>query len=331
MKIKNKIYGILIPTLLLLSILHAEVPVKLAQSGMQFLSVTSDARAAALGRSVTTIDMQSAALFYNIAGMAHQNKLFDVSLSRNNWIAGIYHHTISLSFAPAGGNYGIFGISFLSVDYGKIQGTVHSENEQGYLKTNILKPTAYSIGLGYARALTNKFSVGGQVKIVHQNLGVSVVSIMDSSLSKTENAITPVAFDFGTIFRTGFKSLKFGMFVRNFSTEVKYVSEGFQMPLEFSIGVSMDAMDFLGSSERHQVLLSVDAVHYRSHREQLNVGVEYAFRKIVQLRFGYRSGNDENNINFGLGLNYLKFAIDYAYTPFGVFNTVQRFTFRFSF
>ncbi len=303
---------------------------KLAQSGMQFLSVSSDARASGLGRSVTTLDMQSGALFFNPAGMANQTAFFDISISHNKWIADINHNAITLSLSPSNGRYGVFGLSFLSVDYGEIQGTMRLDNESGYIKTEILKPTAYSIGIGYARSLTNKFSIGGQVKLVHQNMGQSVVSISDSSISKKNNQLNPVAFDFGTIFRTGFKSLKFGMFVRNFSPEVKYVSESFQLPLEFSIGFSMDAMDFIDGNDKHRLIVSFDAVHYRSHPEQMNIGMEYSFRNIVQLRFGYRSGNDENNVNFGLGLQYTGFALDYAYTPFGVFNDVQRFTVRFS-
>ncbi|MFQ5772483.1 MAG: PorV/PorQ family protein [bacterium] len=316
--------------LLTANIVLAVERVKLAQTGMQFLSVTSDARAAGMGRSVTTFEMQSSSLFYNPAGIAGQLSLFDISISRNNWIAGIYYNAISLSIAPAHGRYGVFGISLLTVNYGDVQGTVRADNEQGYLKTEMLKPTAYSIGLGYARSLTDKFSVGGHVKIVHQNLGKSVSTFSDSTLAYSENKITPVAFDFGTRFRTGFKSLIFGMSVRNFSPEVKYVSESFQLPLEFSIGVSMNAFDFIGEAEYHSLLLSLDAVHYRSHPEQINMGMEYTFREMILLRFGYRSGNNENNVNFGFGLQYSEFAIDYAYTPFGVFNDVQRFTIRFS-
>ncbi len=316
--------------LLFLAFVQAEDRVKLAQTGMQFLSVPTDARAAALGRSVTTVQMGSASAFFNPSGMAGQSAFIDISISRNNWIADIYHNSLAISLAPVKGKYGVFGVSFLSVDYGEVQGAIRADTEKGYMKTEILRPTAYSLGFSYAKTLTDKFSIGGSVKIVHQNLGQSVMSVTDSSIIKSNQEVTPVAFDFGTIFKTGFKSLKFGMFVRNFSTEVKYVSENFQLPLEFSFGISMDAMDFIGSSQKHKLLMTIDAVHYRSHREQLNLGLEYSFRHMVMLRFGYRSGNDENNVNFGIGLQYSGFAIDYAYTPFGVFNDVQRFTFRFS-
>ena len=35
----------------------------------------------------------------------------------------------------------------------------------------MIKPNAYAVGLGYARALSDKFSVGGNVKYVRQDLG----------------------------------------------------------------------------------------------------------------------------------------------------------------
>ena len=47
------------------------------------------------------------------------------------------------------------------------------------------------------------------------------------------------------IYKTGFKSLNLGMSIRNFSEEIKYIEEGFQLPLTFRIGASIDALDFM--------------------------------------------------------------------------------------
>lgn len=49
---------------------------KLAQTGMQFLSVGTDARAVAMGEAFTTIEGRSSSLFYNPACMARTSNTF---------------------------------------------------------------------------------------------------------------------------------------------------------------------------------------------------------------------------------------------------------------
>ena len=145
------------------------------------------------------------------------------------------------------------------------------------------------------------------------------------------NKLTPLAFDFGTQFKTGFKSLVFGMSVRNFSKEIKYVEEGFQLPLVFNLGISMNVFDFWEDNPLDQALIvSVDACHYRSHPEQIKVGAEYVLMNMLALRGGYVSNSDESGLSFGLGVHYTGITFDYAYTPFGVFDKVQRMTARIS-
>lgn len=320
--------------LLLFSIGSAQV--KLAQTGAQFLSVDSDAKAGGMAGALTTIEMNSASVFFNPAGMARSSSRFDVMFSQNQWIADISYNAFSAAFNPAGGKYGIFAASLVSVDYGEIQGTQRWDNEQGYVDTEILVPSAYALGLGYAMALSDKFAVGGHIKYVGLNYGKSVypdeddISVPDTVKSHLAYS---TAFDFGTIYRTGWKSLAFGMTVRNFSNEVTFESEGFQLPLTFTLGISMDMLDLIrdpgtGSS---QLVMSIDALHYRSHAEQIRVGVEYKPLKVLSIRGGYMTANDENDLSFGLGVEALGINIDYAYEPFGRLGDVQRMTARFAF
>jgi hypothetical protein len=309
---------------------------KLAQSGFQFLSVVSDARAAAMAEAMTSLPTASSALFFNPAGMADMPSFIDVTGSTNKWIADITHTTFSAAIKPADGDYGVFGFSVQYVNYGDFYGTVvNKASPQGYDDTGIFSLNAFAAGIGYAKQLTDRFSVGGQIKYVHQDLGESITPLVinsDTAKQNTSNELSPLVFDFGTQFRTGIKSLVFGMSVRNFSTEVKYAQEGFQAPLAFTLGISMNAMDFFGELPFEQALyIGLDASHYRDHPEQVKVGLEYQLLSMISLRGGYSSSNDEGSgFSFGLGITKFGFTFDYAYTPFGVFNNVQRFTARFS-
>jgi len=302
---------------------------KLGQTGFQFLSVSSDARAGAMAGAVTTVLNNSTALFFNPAGLARMNETLDISLSRNSWIADINYLAFSGAYKPMGGKYGVLGFSLAAIDYGEIQGTMVWQNLDGFILTEQMNPTALVAGVGYAKSLSDRFSVGGQIKLAAQQLGKSVVPQGDS-LKVINNLASEYAIDFGTLYRTRFKSLAFGMSVRNFSNEVKYEKESFQMPLVFTMGISMDLMDLMPGESNNSLLFSVDALHPRSYPEQLKFGLEYSLGGLANLRLGYHLVSDEQKLAFGCGVNIQGLELDYAYTPFDVFDNVQRLTIRFS-
>lgn len=311
---------------------------KLAQTGMKFLSVSTDARTTGFSEAVTAVDLASAsAIFYNPSTMASIKDFTSFSVGNVNWIADIKYIHSAIAFAPYDGDYGVIGISFLSVDYGELNATVVANNEKGYLDVGTFSPKAYAIGIGYAKALSTKFAVGGSIKFVKQSLGSSVIDVDNNGNYVSEdNSLKAVAFDFGILYRTGFKSLNFGMSIKNFSTELKYKKETFQLPLTFKIGLSMDAMDLLDvDKSTHSLLIAIDASHPRDYREQIYVGAEYTFINTFSIRAGFVSPSDEHNFSAGFGVKKnlagLNLGLDYAYQPFGVFNSVSRVTFTFSF
>lgn len=322
-----------------LSTVQASEP-KLAQTGFQFLSVPTQARAAALGDAFTAMYGGSMSIFYNPAAMAFNPAQLDLSLSQNNWIGDIKHIAGSFSFNPSGGRYGTLGISILSVDYGEFIGTiVDPSSESGYQDTGTFSPSAFAVGLAYSKALTDRFSFGVHIKHASQDLGSAMVSDPNSETGSRDKSYSKgvLAFDFGTIYRTGFKSLAFAMCVQNFSKEVKFESEGFQLPLVFNIGVSMNMMEIINpGSEDHSFVLAVDVNHPRAGREQIKIGGEYTFMKVLAIRAGYHNNIDERNISLGAGLQLEygdrggRIGLDYAYTPFGIFDNVQQFSFKFS-
>lgn len=304
---------------------------KLAQTGFQFLSVGCDARAAGMANAMTTVELGSGSLFYNPAGMARLTNIVDLSFSNNGWIADIKHTTASLAFVPSGHRYGVIGISLQSVNYGDVEGTVVSFNDQGYIDTGIFNPSAYAVGVGYALALSDQFAVGSQIKYTGQHLGPSLVVIEDSLIVRKYKEFA-TAVDFGTIFHTGYKSVAFGMTIRNFSSEVTYEDEPFALPLTFTMGISMDVLDFFsGIGSPHSLYTTIDATHPRSYPEYINLGFEYSMNNMIYARYGYMQNRDERSSNFGVGVSFANIKVDYSYTPFGkLFDNVQRITLRFA-
>jgi hypothetical protein len=211
-----------------------------------------------------------------------------------------------------------------------LQGTQAAAIPKGYFDTGTFNPSAMAAGIGYARSLTDRFSVGGQVKVVYQNLGKSIVEYADTLHTK-KNLSHTVAFDFGTLLNTGYKSLAFGMSVRNFSREIKYEQEEFELPLLFTMGISMNVLDFFEKTNIEQSLIvSVDGTHPRSHPEQLKIGLDYTVMNMLSLRCGFISKEDESAMSYGIGLSAMGLQVDYSYTPFGIFDKVQRVSARLS-
>ncbi len=310
---------------------------KTAQSTMNFLLVGTSPRACALGEAFTAIGSGSESMFYNPSGLTSMNTEFDITLNYTSWIADINY----LSGAAAWnlGLYGVVGINLLTVNYGDIKGTsLVSPGESanyplGYKDNgNLSNVGAYSVGLSYAKAISEAFSIGGNVKIAGQNLGES-----DFGTSVKQNNAAKLVFDAGVSYATGFKGFTFGMSIRNFSTSLKREEIDEQLPLLFSLGAAINLMDVLDEeyAESNSVLLAVDFLHPNNYSERVNIGVEYKFQQMVAARFGYQTNRDIASWSTGVGFNSsisdYDFEVSYSYSQFDFFDNVQRISLNFSF
>jgi len=337
---KKVVTGLLFLIFILPVTLHSQE--KLAQSGFQFLSVGVDARATAMGESFVTLENTSAALFYNPAGIARLNTTVDARLNHHSYIADIQYISGSIAVKPFDGRYGIFGLSYLILDYGDFIGTKVADNELGYIETGTFSPSSSMIGLGYGFELSENFTIGANIKYAYQSLGPSTVptaldpDIPASEIETVEETFSQgvMAFDFGTRYSTGYRSLVFGMSVTNFSQEITFERESLQLPLTFRFGVAMNLFDFFPQmTNSHQFLFSVDALHPRAAPEHVRFGGEYIFMESIALRAGYNTNtvNDASGLTLGFGVSQYGVGIDYSYTPFDVFDDIHRFSIQLSF
>lgn len=311
---------------------------KRAQTGFKFLRTSVSARAAALGDAMTAMEAGSIAMFYNPATMAHMTEFANAAVGITQFFAEINYNSASIAVAPAHGRYGVFGLSFMNVDYGDLEGTIRVDNERGYDDYGTFSPTALMVGVGYAKALTDRFALGSNVKYAMQNLGDALVQAGGgvSGEAWQGNKESTVAVDIGVIYNTGFESLKFAMSARNFSREVTYHEENFELPLLLTIGMSMDITDLMAADQSvHSLVLAVDAYRPRDFYEALNIGAEYGFMDVLYIRGGYVYPTDEQGISLGGGVNAglsgIGLSADYAYTNFGLLGDVHRISMQFGF
>lgn len=301
--------------------LYGQEMKKLGQCGFTFLSVEVGARATGMGEAFTVVGTGSDAIFYNPAGLADMNSAkIDLVASRTEWIAGTALNALGLAYNM--GTLGKVGFSLIATDYGEIYGTsVDPESETGYAEDGLLTDVgAYITGISYARKLTDKFQIGGNVRYAYEHLSSSPI---DTVLTVV-NEISTISYDMGTIFYPGFKSSRLGMSVRNFSTEIKYYNDGFQLPLTFNVAVGMDILDLFGENPDNSMLVDFEVVHPRDYSRRLHLGVEYSYKELLMLRVGYKINYDIENITAGVGLNLKGFKLNYSYGKLKDFDMVNR-------
>ena len=302
---------------------------KVAQTGLQFLKIDISPRVAAMGGAFSMVGNDATAMMYNPAGMVNVES-FDVYAARTTWI-----DDISYSAAGAaknfGGAWGTFGLSVRTADYGDVIGTRVSNNQQGFEETGQLNVGALAIGASYARRLSTRFSIGGRVSYASQRLGSNMIE----GGGMEDNEVGGTAYDFGTIYYPGFRSLRIGMSLRNFSQQFQYVEDTFELPLTFYIGAAMDVLDLVGSPSGNSLTLAVDAIHPRDYTERVHVGGEFVFRDVLALRAGYKFNYDIESFSLGFGVRQdfggWGVKADYAYSDLDLFGTANRFSLGASF
>jgi len=300
---------------------------KLGQTGMPFLKMDVGGRASAMAAHCAVLN-DATAMFSNLAGLAMVDGL-DFMVNQTNWIADIKQYAGGVAYGTE--KWGVFGLSFVYMDYGTFKetrpydGTDPVLMNAGYEDLGDFEVGEYAIGLSYARRISSQFSIGGQIKYAKQDLYESLM--YNERLLKEEisqNVESSFAVDFGTLYYTGWQDLRIAMSVRNFSQQERYVRQRFELPLMMNIGVAMDVMPLISGEEGDTKLtVAVDALHPRDYSERMHVGAEFAMKDMLFVRAGYKFNYDEEGLTAGIGLDKMfgniGIKFDYAYGSFGDF------------
>ncbi|UCE06337.1 MAG: PorV/PorQ family protein, partial [bacterium] len=205
---------------------------------------------------------------------------------------------------------------------------------RGYIDNgNVSNVGAYSAGLSYGLAVSTQFFIGGNVRLAGQNLGQNVVT--NGNLK--DNNATKLVFDAGVKYYTGFKSFRFGMAIRNFSSNIKREEISEQLPLLFTMGMAIDLFDLVTPkhSEDNSLTLAIDFLHPNNYSERVNFGLEYKLYRKIAMRGGYQTNQDIASWSVGVGLNSTignyDIEFDYSYSNFDIFDGVNRFSMGIAF
>jgi hypothetical protein len=343
--------AVLFPLLGILGWILAEPQVGLGQTisgagttAAPFLKIGIGGRAVGMGEAYVTQAEDVTGLYWNPAGTANIPSL-QILLNHFDYIADLHYEYAGLAMPFR--NVGTFGAFFSYLGMPDIERTTVT-----FPEGNGEQVSAYSfaVGLTYARALTDRFSIGGSAKLVKETIWHSTA--------------TGLAFDVGLLYRAFFRNVRIGMCIANFGADMQMSgrdmlvqhdiadniagnnrninahldTDAFPLPILFRVGISADlARDFLGM-ENYDWIVAADAVHPSDNREFVNLGTELRLRNLVALRCGYRQlflEDREGGLSFGAGL-CLRLPrgtlwLDYATADYGRLDRQNKFSLIFQF
>ena len=299
---------------------------KVGTSGAQFLKLGLGARGAAMaGAFIATADDPSAA-FWNPACLVRVPGT-QVQFTGMQWFADVIYGGGIVSHEFSG--VGTFAAQFAMLNSGDMDVTTVAQPEgtgETFTCTNIVA------SLSFSRMLTDRFSAGMSVKYVREQWD--------------DISAGGIAVDIGTLYDTGFKTLRIGMTIQHFGGEITpsgdyttYYSggdstetyESYSMPMVFKLGMAMDVIN----RGPHFLTVEVDGIHPSDNVEQLAIGAEYWYNNMFALRGGYRINTDEEGLTAGAGFNIplggKTISLDYAYADWNRLDMVHRASLGFAF
>ncbi len=278
-------------------------------SSFQFLKIGTNARGTGMGETFVAVSDDISSLNYNPAGLVLSNEN-GVSFTHTQWfvdtrienIGGVYHF---------GSNAIGLSVTSLRTEDMKVTTEYQQEGTGDYFRFSDL-----SIGLTFAKKMTDQFSFGATVRYVEENLGLL--------------KMRTVVGDLATYYKTGLGTSRFAVMISNFGGQVSPSGsvdliggrtvnnfQSFPPPTVFKVGFAFEPW----MNERNRVTASIQLNSPNDNAENFSVGAEYAYKDFLYVRGGYKFNVDAETFSAGTGvkfpISFSKAILDYSVANYG--------------
>ncbi len=309
-----------------------------------FLTIGTGAKGQSVGNAYTAHARGADALFWNPAGASRpyaDTHLAGAFFTHHEWLADINYNAAAVTI-PVGSS--VVGLSLASVDYGRmLVRTVQLPEGTG----ETFGSSDLSLGLTYARPLTQSFYFGGTVKYIRQSI--------------RDNSASTIAFDFGFVLETNYlNGLEVAASIQNFGGKMQMAglngqifvdvdpnSSGnndniparlemgsWDLPLSFRFGVAIPIVKL----NNVELLAFGDANQTNDNNLNSDFGGALRFGNRtfnLDMRAGYRDAfldNVDSHLTYGAGLDIrvssVRFGFDFAYVPYELLGNTRLIDFR---
>ncbi len=298
-------------------------------TGMQFLKITPDARAAGMGDAITAITDDIGALYWNPAGIAGlDSSKIHAQLATTDYFGGVTMQYGGLVYRIS--DKTLIGVSLSYLNSGEMDVTTEFL-PLGTGQTFRASNTA--VGATLTRVLTDRFRFGVTARYINESIaGIN-----------THNAV----FDFGFQYDIGLANTRFAVGLSNFGfntdpagdlmletlegPQVVNEFESISAPAVFRLGLAWDPV----LNEEHRLTVTGQLNHPTDNNETYGFGAEYAWHSLLHFRAGYLLGLDQAALpsaGFGVWLprRFGSMRIDYGFSHRANLGGVHRLTLGFS-
>jgi len=225
-------------------------------TAVPFLNITPDSRSGAMGDAGVALTPDVNANYWNPAKLAYLENNDNVALSYSPWLRQLVPDiSLSyLSYAHKIDDRNTIGASLRYFNYGSIQLTDNSQNNQG-----TYTPNEFLVNTSFARKFGESLSLGLTVGFIHSSLSNAYFATGSGQQAKAGNALSagvslyynkPLQ-EFGTdaIFA-------FGTNISNIGSKISYSDAGpkYFLPANLKIGVA----NTINLDDYNQITLTVD-------------------------------------------------------------------------
>lgn len=297
-----------------------------------FLKIEPSAYGAGMAGAGVALQWDAASSFYNPAAISHLPKR-DLVLFHLDMPADIDYNYFA--FSSPFGRVGHIGISYGALHMDPIMETTEFM-PFGTGRTFIFRDEF--VALTYSLKLADRFTLGSTIKYAHETIDNFTMG--------------GVLIDFGTLYMTGFRSLRiassltnFGMQSRPTGTYSKTIPnqdgeavvadslefQAFSPPTTFRLGVGYEIFE----SDQNRLTTSFQLTHPADNAETYAFGLEYLLRNVLSLRCGYIINMGGFGLSLGGGLRMglpggFTLRFDYAYNMTEYLTAPQRYSIGFS-
>ena len=271
----------------------------------QFLKIGVSSRAAAMGGAYIAVADGAEAVFYKPAALARISGT-DITFTHTAWFAGINHEFASIAHTFS--RIGTFAVSMtaLYTDEMKVRTPLQPDGTgETFFSSN------FRAGLSYGCYLTDRVTFGGTINYIHLSL-------------YSDFTADAYSIDISTFYVTEFRDFRFGMMIANFGSDIKFVNESYPLPVNFTFGASMNAVQ----AERQKLLVSLSAVKPNDGQPLLQIGSEWNYNDLIFIRLGYKPNHNTETFSFGSGVQVnisgYKVDFDYSYSDFSLLSAAHR-------
>jgi hypothetical protein len=335
--------------LFLTGISHAQTDsINIVSTAVPFLRISPDARAGGMGDLSIAISPDANSPFYNLAKVPFAKKKSAIALNYTPWLKDLGLNDVFL--ASMAGYYKVDDQSAISsslryFSLGNIQLTDYSGNI-----LNTVKPSEFSIDLGYSRILNEKLSIGVALRYINSRLVTGDVGT--GVVYKAGNAVAGDVSLYHNGMNADGAGLNWGLCISNLGSKIGYTNDSRNkdfLPANLGIGatygvVMNESNKITFGLDINKLLVpaipvatgdyAVDSANLSDYRSMSvvsswfksfgagnpptgSLGIEYSYMDQFLVRAGYfyesKSSGNRKFFSVGAGFNLDNLSVNFSY------------------